>query len=721
MRMYKLRIKLLSDMCVSDGGVYNSMLDTDICHDEYGFPYIPAKRIKGCLRECAVELNDWGMEIPVSGLFGDKGESSNRANVRVSNAYLENYDRMKREAEENAGHIVFHPQNVLDHYSYIRTQTAIDYETGVADDNSLRTMRVANKGLVFEAELTINEQNKEISEQYEKALEECCKILTHMGVARTRGLGEIKVTLEPIGETAEIQTVHKDYVENADYLQYEIYLEEPVICKSVNGGESRTLDYIEGSKILGLIAQSCKQNGTEFTELLGWGELFCSNAYISAEGIRYTEVPAILYSIKNNSDCYINRLYPVPEERKEDQLNMMKHCYVYIDQDGGLRKVDVETEERYHHRRPNDKGIGRAAEDGTGDSQFYQISSIKSGQTFQGYITGSADQIKEIYDYISRLDICHIGYSRLSEYGKVRIRITDVAQRREDRMITCQDFLVKLEAPAIVYSEQAFYSTDVKDLIAEINAWLNIQDDQADIDKIEHFVNYTTVGGYNVTWNKRKPIVEAFDKGTVLHYHLKEPGELHVPQMLLLGERITEGFGEASVQILDLSAGKCEGRIMKNNAVKNEKTLTTTNSELATRICDELFEDFVKFSAVESAKKIGDDNELADPNKAQATVSNMIQMCKESSSLEEIHTAVSKRYERKSKEKQDKGKYAKMILTTVEEDSKTLLSSFSEKYQVDGYTYDETRYQHRFLVSYLQQLKYGYRQSKNRQKAKEEA
>ena len=36
MKKYNLIIELLSDLCVADGGVYNSLLDTDVCHDEYG-------------------------------------------------------------------------------------------------------------------------------------------------------------------------------------------------------------------------------------------------------------------------------------------------------------------------------------------------------------------------------------------------------------------------------------------------------------------------------------------------------------------------------------------------------------------------------------------------------------------------------------------------------------------------------------------------------------
>ena len=54
MKKYQLRIQLLSDLCVSDGGVYNSSLDIDICHDEYGFPYWIGEKIFRSKRFLAV-------------------------------------------------------------------------------------------------------------------------------------------------------------------------------------------------------------------------------------------------------------------------------------------------------------------------------------------------------------------------------------------------------------------------------------------------------------------------------------------------------------------------------------------------------------------------------------------------------------------------------------------------------------------------------------------
>ena len=45
----KIRIELLSDLCTYSGETYNSLVDMDVIYDEYGIPYIPAKRIKGCM------------------------------------------------------------------------------------------------------------------------------------------------------------------------------------------------------------------------------------------------------------------------------------------------------------------------------------------------------------------------------------------------------------------------------------------------------------------------------------------------------------------------------------------------------------------------------------------------------------------------------------------------------------------------------------------------
>ena len=70
----KLEIELLSDLCAASGEVHNSLIDCDVTYDEYGIPYIPAKRLKGCIREAALELFELGIitKEQYDKLFGEQ-------------------------------------------------------------------------------------------------------------------------------------------------------------------------------------------------------------------------------------------------------------------------------------------------------------------------------------------------------------------------------------------------------------------------------------------------------------------------------------------------------------------------------------------------------------------------------------------------------------------------------------------------------------------------
>lgn len=747
MSRYLLEIKLLSDMCVSDGGVYNSSVDVDICYDRYGFPYIPAKRIRGCLRECAIELRDWDMDIPWQKMFGTPGDSENRAAVRIGDAHLkgigkqsgqededgmrpESFEEMRALAGKNSGHIIFHPQNILNHFTYTRTQTSIDYETGVADKTTLRTMRVADKGLVFIARV-------DMESAYEEAFKKCCAVFRHIGISRTRGLGEITVSLtEPEHDEngkdirADRKPDHAAYEQGAQILEYQLELEEPVICKSVNGGEARTLDYIEGSKMLGLVIGSAgskeaflrimdgnsdpdKDPDTGFAKMCDHNrnELFCSNAYISQDGIRYTEVPAYICSVKNDSSHYINKLYPDPAIVKEEglQINRMEHCYVHIDGEQKLYKKSVAMEERYHHRRPEDKSVGRAAAEESGNSQFYQISSIEAGQTFRGYFAGSGEQIKAVYDILAKQSVYYIGYGRSSEYGKVKLKITGMRKRPEPVTGKVKAFCVKLDAPAIVYNKNAFYSTDADDLIEEVNAALGIPEDMLEQADIRRYVRYTVLGGYNATWNCPKPVITAFDKGTSLLYTLKEEAEITFPSAFLIGERVSEGYGEATVQVVDAVERECSLlEIGDKQPGQGKGNVDVGESLFAYELCRDLFQNYVRLTAARDAKKGGFRSE------ARPTVSNMLFMCQENRKFEQVKYICDKRYGKNTDLKAKKLAYAGKILNRAESGAGEVLKDFCCKYQIENFKFDMDEVKKLYLESYLKQLKYNFRQESQR-------
>lgn len=699
MKTYNIVIDLLSDLCVSDGSVYNSLLDTDVCYDAYGIPYIPAKRIRGCLRECALELKDWGMDIDIAVLFGDKGSAGSAASVRIGNAYLQGSKELRDLAKQCANSVVMHPQNVLSAFTYVRTQTSVDQETGVADDASLRMMRVINKGLRFVAEVVMNENCY-------ASLQKCCLALRRMGLARTRGLGEVSVRLENGKETDEQS--HADYREGATKLYYEIELLEPVICKSLNGQESHTLDYIEGSKVLGMISQLLPG---DYFEFMGKGKLRCSNAYLTADGVRYTEAPAYLFTIKNNSSNMVNKLYEQTAGKSErdrwdkEQKNQIKHCYYTMD-GSKIRLESVLTEKRYHHRRPDDKSIGRAVSNIDNDADFYQMDSIAKEQCFAGFVEGSAEQIKEVYDLLTSCGMQYLGYSKTSEYGMVKIHVKAVELPAQKETVRSRKFAVTLHSPTIIYSEKAMATTDPGELRNEILTALGITHQAKNV---TNYLRYTYVGGYNTTWNKRKPIMAAFDQGTTLVFEFDSEVEMTVDKTIWIGERTSEGYGESIIETISENTGQYVLDVIQKEQ-ETSQTVFEVDDDLKAKLCEPLLDAFIRDRAIKMVNgkaKLRNNKDVVKP-----TVSNMLLMVKENSSLAAVREAVAKRYEGKSAGKEEKNKVAEEIISDVQNETVDLIANFENKYMVKGLNAEKELLEMKYMRAYLTQIKYMLRDSK---------
>lgn len=705
MSKYRLRITLLSDLCTSSGGIYNDAVDTEVTCDSHGLPYIPGKRLKGCLRECALEINDWGGTIRTEKIFGLPGNS--RGALSIRNAYPENYQEWNFQLEKAHGNLLSHPQNVLNSFTYLRTQTEISQKTGVAKRNSLRTMRVVKRGTVFCADI-------ELPRQYEQELILCCRAFRHMGIARTRGFGEIKAELESAEESRnrEAYAVPKD----VSALTYEIILKEPLILKSVERQEGRSLDYIEGSKILGLIVQKLKDKGSDVPKFMDQGKFRVTNAYLTdKEGHRLTEVPCAFFGVKNRKEEYRNKIYEDGNEHLDQglQLNMLKHSYVHRRTDGELEQHQVQMMEHYHHSLPDDKSIGRTIGEGEDGGVFYQISAICEDQSFQGRIEGTPEQITYVAGLFQKEETVHIGYGRSSEYGTCCFRLKEYHKDTAD--VTTKDFAVELIAPTIIYGKNASYSTNTKDLVSEILACLHL-DDQ-DLLKMRCFDRIITTGGFNVTWKMRKPTIAAFDKGTTLVIHMKNP--VIIPSgSFWIGERTPEGYGECRIIPLE-KEGIYAGHIAEQDIKKEIVPVDINETPLLGKIADDLMDDFLTEQACILAAK------TAVSAAERPVVNNMLLMISASgASFESVRADCEHRYMVKDAGKQAKGSCAGKILNTIEcevqgsEEEKSVRELFEERYQIKGY--EPQNLKKRYLKAYLQQLKYRIR-SREHGSGKEDA
>ena len=235
MKRCKIEIVLKSDMCPASGSGQGSYIDTDVCCDRFGLPYIPARRLKGCLRDAAIELNDWAQdpnlcnEDGIKRLFGIKG-SGQDGTLILSNAVLDNYHKMCEQLNKYSKNKVrLNRIAVINQYTSIRTRTSIN-EYGTAQNGSLRTIRVINGGNIFIAE------TEPLDEEDARLLNCFCEALRHMGSNRTRGLGAVRLKCSSIEDKIDndVCEIFKD----CEKIRLHIKLDSPVMVSSNDSEDS---------------------------------------------------------------------------------------------------------------------------------------------------------------------------------------------------------------------------------------------------------------------------------------------------------------------------------------------------------------------------------------------------------------------------------------------------------------------------------------------------
>jgi len=200
---YKVIIKTLSDTIIGSPEAFGPIIDNDIVFDDNGFPYIPAKRIKGLFRNAAEDLLSIEgfkklISLPeeiniIDKLFGEMGSTEAVPNIIFDNLYI--FDRV--ELNQWCDYLkdkypsFFNYNLMVDYFTDVRHQTAIDPETRIAKEHSLRTIRVLSGQYEFIGNLTVNYED----ENTEKLLAFISLYLDRMGSKRNRGFGKIEVEI----------------------------------------------------------------------------------------------------------------------------------------------------------------------------------------------------------------------------------------------------------------------------------------------------------------------------------------------------------------------------------------------------------------------------------------------------------------------------------------------------------------------------------------------
>ncbi len=181
-----LQFDIQSNWHIGSGDEGGAYADALALKDEQGLPYIPGRSVKGLLRE-AMSLacdNEWFDLNQLKTLFGDEGDGEfTQGKIAVSSATFS--------AGEKA-YFVDKPA-AKKHLYQIQHSTAIDHQSGVVKNTSLRSMEVVVP-LTLCSQIMING-----SEADAQAIIDVLPLITHLGAKRHRGLGQVLVSTKKEG------------------------------------------------------------------------------------------------------------------------------------------------------------------------------------------------------------------------------------------------------------------------------------------------------------------------------------------------------------------------------------------------------------------------------------------------------------------------------------------------------------------------------------------
>lgn len=206
----RLKVELMSETTFGSDKMSHEDVDNEVVCDEFGIPYIPARTMKGLLVEEAEQFCELleGMKheqarhwrTVAQNLFGKPG--SVKSSISVGNGCID--ERLKqqihlsvqyrRDGTVNAERVkeerTLDWQDILDGFTTVRYQTAIDPATGTAKKHSLRSTRVILPGWTFYADFN---WLREPSDEEEVLIAISAISVRRAGTQRNRGRGRIQI------------------------------------------------------------------------------------------------------------------------------------------------------------------------------------------------------------------------------------------------------------------------------------------------------------------------------------------------------------------------------------------------------------------------------------------------------------------------------------------------------------------------------------------------
>ena len=598
--MPQLRITLKSDLCAGVGKHYAAIIDLDTALDEYGLPFIPARRLKGCLREIAEEF-----EIPeIHAIFGTPAQDR-PGSLAVSDAKLPDYDTLVAPFRDNP---IKNAARITDLFCSVRAETAIENDT--VKDGSLRFVRVVNhyspldgKELCFYADITFDEAHRD-------TVKKLCRGLRNIGYHRNRGFGAVSCELIDT-ESAGFAVHGKIESDTAEYrLTYRVFLKSDLMLPASDS--SHSLDYIPGTNVLGALAgRFVKTNpgytAEAFNSLFYSKDVRFSNLYLSdAAGSESYPAPRFLGKIKAASEQEqgIHNLIELHRKPTGKTDKPLKSGYIL----GNATHKEPASKIVYHNAMGKD-GIG-----------LYMQYCLSAGQYFCGEITAPGGKLQKILDLLKADEHISFGRSRTAQYSRCILcggSIELTQKYSAPKPGTCAAFVFESDVAGFASIEQLLDALNLteKDLCRETG------------------LSTRVVSGYNTKWQLKKPQFGVFSAGSAIVFTVPEGYRLP-DGFPYLGTHRNEGFGKLRL-IVNADTYKLSGQAGTFE--------TAANNLLTEKLLERQKLDKITAKAIEDAPK-------AMKGLGKSQIGRVTLMCKEANDVADFYARIESIKTKKTRE-----------------------------------------------------------------------
>lgn len=596
------------------------IIDSDILYDSLGFPFIPAKRLKGLLKESAIECLEI-LDIERTDLIDIIfGKESLQGNIHFPNLFIENYSDFKREFEllldkNDKYKSLLNRQNILSYFTTIRQLTAID-ENGIAKEHSLRTIRVIKPDITFEGEIDVNN----LGQQEQILLYLAVKNLRKLGQNRNTGFGMVACNIDinypsdfyeiikllkeknTPAKSSNISTATYQLKNLDDLASYNIKITtlSPVLL-SDRTGDLNTTDtrlYIPGTTIRGLFARKLmKQRGLN-TDNAHNDELFklCfiedkisfGPAYPFFEHNVYLPFPQHLQSLKSNDENIYDIFNNEPEE-----LTRTNTGFAIINENK-ISTISISTRSYFHGSRDRIKGKNE-------DGAIFYYDSIEPNNEFIATISGPKELLNLFFN-VSKEWIGYIGRSKTSQYGKVKIEILENHNEKNEFDFSNDNEIVLCAISPIIllneYGEPDLSIENLKKYLQQLNLTY--------CDIVNSIVRIEKVNFFNHVWGTQSKTYLAIKEGSA--FHLKFDNNIDATLNTALQNLVEKGIGEFTHlgygRIKIYNAFNEELKVEKEKREKNiSKTTIQKSKNILLNIIEHEYKKRIEYIGLKEAKE----------------------------------------------------------------------------------------------------------------------